>query len=185
MTRSDALRALLVDVRPADAQEATHVADVLELLDLPGDPFSRDRFDPGHVTASAFVLSPDDDAVLLIHHGKLHRWLQPGGHVEPDDADVVAAARREVAEEVGLVDVELVGGGLFDVDVHVIPPHKGQPAHRHYDVRVLFRARHTAFVVGSDARDARWVPLADVNAVESDASVMRAVGRLRSGGHRV
>ena len=36
----------------------------------------------GHVTASAFVLSPDFTSVLLTHHAKLDRWLQLGGHCD-------------------------------------------------------------------------------------------------------
>ena len=122
MTRAEHLRVLLAAVSPADVLEAAHIRQVEGLLSLPGDVFARDHFVPGHVTASAFVWSPDRGSVLLIHHGKLHRWLQPGGHVEPGDLDVIAAARREVAEEVGLDDVDIVGAGLFDVDVHIIPP---------------------------------------------------------------
>lgn len=176
--RRDPLRHLLDAFTPADAVEAGHRDAIRRLLDAPGDPFSRHHFTPGHVTASAFVRSPDGGSVLLIHHGKLHRWLQPGGHVEPADADVIAAARREVAEEVGLTDVDLVGDGLFDVDVHDIPALRGDPAHAHFDVRVLFQARHLDARAGSDARAARWFPLDAVNAVESDASVARAVRKL-------
>ena len=57
---------------------------------------------------------------------------------------------------------------------------KGDPAHGHYDVRVLLQARDLHFQAGSDAKAARWVKLEDVNEVESDASVMRAIHKLRS-----
>ncbi len=169
---------MLRALQAADAAEAKHRRRILELLDVPGDPFSRARFTPGHVTASAFVLSPDGADVLLIHHSKLHRWLQPGGHVDPEDADVVAAARRELAEEVALTDLELVGDGLFDVDVHPIPAHRGDPAHEHFDARVLFRSATRDVSAGSDASAARWVPVAEVPSIESDESVMRAVRKL-------
>ena len=179
MDRRQHLRSLLDAHAPADAAEAAHRDAMRALCDAPEDPFARDHWAPGHFTASAFVLAPDADEVLLVFHGKLHRWLQPGGHVDPDDADILAAARREVAEETGLTDVQVVGEGLFDVDVHVIPARKADPEHRHFDARVLLRARTRAFVAGSDARDARWVPFAAVNAHESDDSVMRAIAKLR------
>ena len=155
---------------------------MLELLAIPGDPFGRSRFDPGHFTASAFVLAPEGDALLLILHEKLHRWLQPGGHIDPSDIDVEAAARRELAEEVGLVGLTLVSTGPFDLDVHDIPPRPDgrEPGHAHFDVRFLFRSATREVRAGSDACDARWVPLAEVGAWESDASVMRAVRRLRA-----
>ena len=55
---------------------------MLALCDNAGDPFSREHYVPGHFTASAFVLSPTRDMLLLVFHGKLHRWLQPGGHID-------------------------------------------------------------------------------------------------------
>lgn len=177
--RRNHLSALLDAFVPHDATERAFVRRLRSLLALPGDVFARDHFVPGHVTASAFVLSPDGASVLLIEHSKLHRWLQPGGHVEPSDPDVLASARREVAEEVGIPELEQVGEGLFDLDIHDIPAMKGDPPHAHFDVRVLLRAPSRTFQAGSDAKAARWVPLHAVNAVESDASVMRAIGKLR------
>ena len=175
------LRTLLQDHQPADDRERTHRDATLQLLDVPGDPFARDHFAPGHVTASAFVLSPDAASLLLILHGKLHRWLQPGGHVDPTDDTVLAAAQREVREEVNLDDLapSPLVTGLLDVDVHVIPARKQDPEHRHFDVRFLFQARDWQFRAGSDAHAGRWVPLAEVGLLESDASVLRAVAKLQ------
>lgn len=177
--RAGGLHALLDVLVPDDAREAGFVERFRALLAGGGDPFSRHHFVPGHVTASAFVLSPDGRQVLLIHHGKLHRWLQPGGHVEPGDVDVLAACRREVHEEVGLEGLEMVGDGLLDVDIHDIPAMKGDPGHAHFDVRILLRARSMDFAAGSDALAARWVPLDEVSEDASDASVMRAIGKIR------
>ena len=179
--RRQPLRDLLRQHAPQDDLERAHRDATLTLLDVPGDPFSRAHFCPGHVTASAFVLSPDGGSLLLILHGKLHRWLQPGGHVDPDDIDVLAAARREVAEEVGLRDVPLspLATGLIDVDVHVIPARKDDPEHRHFDVRFLFQAVDWQFNAGSDAHAGRWVLLGDVSAMESDTSVLRAVAKIQ------
>lgn len=176
------LRRLLTHLSPADAREAEHRDALLALCDAPGDPFARDHWQPGHFTASAFVLSPDGTELLLIFHEKLRRWLQPGGHVEPGDADVVAAAIREVAEETGIVGATAVGEGLFDVDVHVIPARKGDPEHRHFDARILLRAPTRTFAAASDAEAGRWVRLEDVATVETDESVMRAVRKMGRGG---
>ncbi len=178
MNRRQHTAELLRAHQPSDEVEADFVTRMLALARAPGDPFSRDHYSPGHFTASAFVLSPTRDELLLILHGKLHRWLQPGGHIDPDDADVFSAARREVAEETGIRALHILGDGLFDVDIHEIPPLGGQPGHQHFDLRILLVAHTLDLQAGDDAKDARWVPLADVNEVESDASVMRAVGKL-------
>jgi 8-oxo-dGTP pyrophosphatase MutT (NUDIX family) len=177
--RRDLARALLAGLSPHDAQEAGFHERMGALCEVAGDPFARDHFVPGHFTASAFVLSPDERALLLIHHAKLHRWLQPGGHVEPADESLLAAARREIAEEVGIHDAELLGSGAFDLDVHEIPALKGEPAHAHFDVRFLFRAPSLAFEAASDAKAARWVALDEIDLEMSDRSVLRAVEKLR------
>lgn len=116
------------------------------------------------------------------YHRRLERWLQPGGHIDPDDVDIFATARREVAEETGVAGLPAPGGlRLFDLDVHPIPPRPGEPAHEHFDVRVLFRAAATALRPASDARSARWVGFDEVAALGADASVRRAVAKLRAG----
>ena len=178
--RRRALRELLDAHFPADERESDHLESLLALLEIPGDPFARDTFTPGHFTASAFVVSPDGGSILLIHHAKLERWLQPGGHFEPSDDDVFAAAAREVREETGLVAFAPVAAGqLFDVDVHDIPGRKKDPHHRHYDLRVLFRASTDAIAAGDGVTGARWVPLGEVDAAGADESVARAVRKLR------
>ncbi|MCP4807271.1 MAG: NUDIX domain-containing protein [Proteobacteria bacterium] len=160
-----------------DALEGEHLARCRLLAEVPGDPFARDHFEPGHFTASTFVLSPSGDELLMIFHVKLQRWLQPGGHIDPADADALAAARREVAEEAGLTDLELVGG-LFDVDVHVIPARKSEPEHAHHDVRFLFRSPTREIAALDGVSDARWVPLDRVAELETDESIQRVVRKL-------
>ena len=173
------LRALLDAHHPPDDTEASYVESMVALTHLPGDPFSRRHFTPGHFTASAFVISPDGASLLLIHHEKLHRWLQPGGHVEDGDADVFGAAAREVREETGLEAFEpLEEGALFDVDVHDIPALKGEPSHRHYDVRVAFLARSTELRAGAGVTGAKWVRLTEMADAGTDESVLRAVRKL-------
>lgn len=169
----------LASYRPADARELGFVARMQALLEQP-EPFAQSSFEPGHFTASAFVLDPRRESLLLIHHHKLDAWLQPGGHVDVSDPDLEQTARRELHEEVGLDRVDLLHAGIFDVDVHVIPARKDAPAHEHFDVRFAFVAASAELGQSDEILDARWVELGRIDGVSSDGSVRRGAAKLRS-----
>lgn len=86
---------------------------------------------PGHVTASALILDSTGTRVLLCLHGKFHRWVQVGGHCEPGDGTLAAAARREATEESGIAGLRLDPVPI-DLDVHPVTCRGGSV---HYDVR--------------------------------------------------
>ncbi len=138
----------------------------------------RSEFSPGHFTASGFVSDVAGTAVLLIHHTKLGRWLQPGGHIEPGDATVEAAIRREVAEETSLVGLERLGEGLLHIDAHPIPAHGAEPAHVHIDLTMGFRAVDDRIGSLEEVIDARWVSFDELDAVDSDGAVHRGAAAL-------
>lgn len=165
-------------------QDAPVVARFRQLLTRTAAPLSRAQFEPGHITCSACVLSADGGEVLLLHHAKLRRWLQPGGHVEPGDVAPLAAALREVREESGLASLALLpgpgGGALVDVDIHEIPARGPDPAHLHYDLRCALRACGDARLRESEESTAlRWVPLARLPELTDELSVTRLVARSR------
>jgi 8-oxo-dGTP pyrophosphatase MutT (NUDIX family) len=117
------------------------------------------------------------EAVLIIWHERLQRWLQPGGHVEAGDPDPLGAARREVLEETG-VDVSNVPAVLAGVDVHQIPAARGEPAHWHHDLVFGFRMATSGPTVMGEARTA-WRRVDELSAVGADAALRRAVARAR------
>ena len=174
---ADTIRAALVDYVPSDDRERVFREHMLALCDAP-EPFSRSAFVPGHFTASAFVLSPDRRRLLVVYHRKLERWLQPGGHIEPTDASIVDAARREVEEETGVRGTVAVSSGVFDIDVHDIPARRDEAAHEHFDLRVLLVAPDVAVVANDEVAAIRWVELSEIRNLGTDESVLRAVRKL-------
>lgn len=101
----------------------------------------------GHITASAFIVNPNESTLLLIHHKILNRWLQPGGHVDVTDESILEAAFREIEEETNIERKHLKFAKTtkshtipIDIDSHIIPRNskKNEDQHVHHDIRFLF-----------------------------------------------
>lgn len=163
------LIARLKDTRPADWLRCD------ALVDTP-NPCSRKQFEPGHFTASAFVLHPSEPSILLIKHRKLGLWLQPGGHIQPDDDSAEHAARRELEEETGLeAYTSLFDHCPFDLDVHQIPARPDEPEHAHFDLRFAYQAQSTALKAQEDeVSDVAWTPIAALDDIHTDDSVRQS-----------
>lgn len=168
---------MMLEAYDASAEEAEAVVAMLELIDGGPDTLSSEHYDPGHVTASAFVIDKSRSRLLLVHHAKLGLWVQPGGHIDEGE-DVLAAAIREVHEETGITGA-LIREGIFDIDVHPIPAHGDKPAHYHFDVRFLLEATSEEVVLSDEVRDVRWVPFGNIADLVTDQSVLRATAKLR------
>ncbi len=154
-------------------REAEVVGHFLALLADPADPFRRERL-AGHFTASSWLVAADGARTLLTHHRKLGLWLQLGGHAD-GDRDLARAALREAEEESGLPGLS-IAAGIFDLDRHWIPEHKGVPAHWHYDVRYVVRAgADEAFVVSDESHALAW---RDIAALARDDAVDASVRRM-------
>ncbi|MGW1756038.1 NUDIX hydrolase [Streptomyces mirabilis] len=130
----------------------------------------------GHVTASALVIDPVGGRVLLTLHRKLQMWLQMGGHCEPGDPTLAAAALREATEESGIEGLILLPGGPVTLDRHAIPA----PCNWHLDVQYAALAPPEAVAAISDeSLDLRWFPYEEVADV-ADASVVRLLEATRA-----
>ena len=128
------------------------------------------------MTASAIVVRSEFPTVLLVRHAKLGGWLQPGGHVEPEDDSTFAAAVREATEETGLQRFRTpIGEAILDLDVHAIPELGPEPAHLHFDVRHLLVAEVGAVPVPA----ASWFSCDEVPSLDRDGSLTRAVRKAR------
>jgi 8-oxo-dGTP pyrophosphatase MutT (NUDIX family) len=179
-SRVDLIRAL-TDYRPTDSVEQRHRIDMLDLAAASQDPFDRHQFVPGHFTASAFVLHPEGDRVVLVHHARLGIWVQPGGHIEQGDATLGDAAAREVAEETGLRELVPIAHNPFDLDIHIIPALGDQPSHLHHDVRFAFLATTTELAPNHEVLEVAWIGPGDLMALGADHSVLRALEKLLGG----
>ena len=130
---------------------------------------------PGHLTGSAWIVSPDRTHTLLTLHRKLGKWLQLGGHAD-GDPDLLAVALREAREESGLARLRVVSPGIFDIDRHWIPGRGAEPGHWHHDLRFLVEADPAEpLTVTGESRELAWVEVARVGALNPEESMARMV----------
>ncbi len=176
MTRADLIN-LLERYAQSHPDERATASRILALIQSEPRCFLRDCH-PGHITASAWIVSRESRAVLLTHHRKLDRWLQLGGHTD-GESDVLRAAIREAQEESGIAElVPLPRGGeprILDLDVHEIPARQDEPAHQHHDIRFLLEtSEHTPLArQKAESKALRWFPAAGIEARFSEESLAR------------
>jgi 8-oxo-dGTP pyrophosphatase MutT (NUDIX family) len=161
------------------ANEKPFVAQFLHLLQHPA-AFQRHHL-PGHITGSSWIMDASRQFVLLVHHGTLNKWLQPGGHADGEE-NVLNVALREAREETGVLNLKVLKDDFFDLDIHPIPARSGFPNHLHYDVRFLFEAaREEKLVVSEESHDVAWV---NINALhkltDGNPSILRMVEKMES-----
>lgn len=171
----EALIASLIEYRDTTGESAL-VDRFLDLIQNFTAAAHRTTF-PGHLTGSAWVVNAANDAALLLHHRKLGRWLQPGGHAD-GDFNLRRVAEREVAEETGIAGLQLLRPGIYDLDIHEIPKRGAEPEHLHYDIRFAFTAPATAEISANhESLSVRWIPFAEFDYLPLDNSVRRLLTR--------
>ena len=62
----------------------------------------------GHIVASGFIYAKQERKFLVLYHNDLKMFLYPGGHINIDDTTPIIAAKREVKEETGLINLDVV-----------------------------------------------------------------------------
>lgn len=141
------------------------------LVEVP-EAFERSNAQ-GHFTGSGLVVDPFAGRVLLTHHAKMLTWNQLGGHCD-GIRDPFFVAWKEAYEEGGLKNIVPAFDGIFDLDLHPIPEHKGVAEHMHYDVRYLFFADSSeGFVKSAESLDLAWVDLGRVRDYSTTESMLR------------
>jgi len=169
--------------QPADDREARDRATISDFVARHEHPFDRAILE-GHLTGSAITVSHDGARVLLLHHRKLDRWLQPGGHGDPGERTGEEVALREALEESGIRGLALHPWAPrpLDVDVHDIPARGREPAHQHLDLRYLVVAPENAVITPDleELHEIRWVPWDEIDSLGPDRGLRRALAKARA-----
>lgn len=171
-----ALASALDLYRPSSTAEAADVALLRSVL--AGDPW--DRSTPLHATASALIVHPPTQRVLLRWHARQRAWLQVGGHADPGETDPLDVALREGVEETGLSDLTpWPDAGIAHVVIVPVPAAPHEPAHEHADVRYVLATEHPdAARPEKPGAELRWLPIAEARSLTTEPNVRETLDRV-------
>jgi 8-oxo-dGTP pyrophosphatase MutT (NUDIX family) len=145
---------------PSAEQEALRAVYVHHLAAHP-DGLLKPCY-PAHLTAGALVLSHDGGQVLLNLHRKARRWFHFGGHIEPVDPGLAAAALREATEESGIANLRLSAEPVH-LSAHDVAFCSPRGPVTHLDVRYAARVpAGTDPVVSDESLDIAWFPVEEL-----------------------
>ena len=130
---------------PFNEQEEHDKAILLKWFESGSDILTREN-EIAHLTASAWVVSPDKKSVLMAYHNIYHSWARTGGHADGDQ-DLLHVALKEAREETGITNLKPVSEGIFSLEMLTVDGHvkRGEyvSSHLHANVTYLLEADET------------------------------------------
>lgn len=127
---------------PFNEQEQCDRALLLEWIESGQNILTRENA-VAHLTASAWVVSPDRSKVLMAYHNLYHSWAWLGGHAD-GESDLLGVAIREATEESGIENVRAVSDKIFSIETLCVEGHEKRgryvPCHLHLNVTYLLEA---------------------------------------------
>lgn len=151
---------------PYNEQEAADKELLLKWLQSGEDISGRDNL-TAHLTASAWVVTPDRKQVLMAFHNLYNSWAWLGGHAD-GNWDLLEVARREAVEESGISGLRAVTGDILSLELLTVNGHEKRgkyvPSHLHLNVTYLFEADPTAplRVKPDENSGVAWIDTADI-----------------------
>ena len=157
---------------PFNEQERADKALILDFIKKNPDAFSRTNL-IAHMTASAWVVNPARDRVLMVYHKIYDSWSWTGGHADGEE-DLAAVALREVREETGVRSARLLTEEIFSLESLTVDGHEKHgayvPSHLHLNVTYLLEAddKDALTVCEEENSGVRWFTLDDALKASSE-----------------
>lgn len=126
----------------------------------------------GHVVASGYVYAKKEKKFLLVYHKDFKKFIYPGGHIDKEDISPIQAAKREIAEETGLIEVKNVSNFEdenvpIDIDTQKIEINKrlNLPQHYHFDFRYVFEIEEIQKIKidASELAEFEWIDIKELS----------------------
>ena len=158
------------DYVPFNEQEEKDREELLRWLSIGGDQVYTRKSRTAHMTASAWVVSPERRYVLMAYHNLYNSWAWLGGHAD-GERDLLQVALREAREESGVQNIRPVSEDLYSVEMLTVDGHEKRGkyvnSHLHLNATYLLEADETdeLFVKADENSGVKWIPIDEVEGV--------------------
>ena len=162
----------LTAYQPYNEQEERDKKLILDAVRQYENIFLRENL-LAHMSASAWIVNQTHDKVLLAYHNLYQAWSWLGGHAD-GDADLLAVALRETAEESGIKSARALSDRIFSIEVLTVNGHEKRgsyvPSHLHLNVTYLLEAdEHDPLFIKEDENSGvKWFSLEEAPAASSE-----------------
>ena len=166
---------------PFNEQEGRDKAQILAFLRSGAELVTREN-QVAHLTASAWVVSPDRKQVVMVFHNLYKSWSWMGGHAD-GDWDLLRVAKKEVMEECGLTELTVVSPDIFSLEILSVAGHekKGKylSSHLHLNVTYLFEAdpSQPLHIKPDENSAVGWVAVEDIPKKSNEAWLRERIYR--------
>ena len=173
---------LVSNYKPYCEEEKIDKEIILDFIEKYDDVTTRDN-KIAHFTTSAWITNKDRTKILMIHHNIYNSWAWVGGHADGDD-DLLYVVKKEIEEETGLTNVELLSNDIFGLNIITVDHHykhnKYVSSHLHFDVEYVFVANELdkLSVKEDENSGVKWVLIDEVNNYTTEEKMKPIYSRL-------
>jgi 8-oxo-dGTP pyrophosphatase MutT (NUDIX family) len=136
-----------------------------------------------HMTSSGFIMNPQLDKVLFIHHKIYNTWTWTGGHAD-GDTDLYEIALKEAREETGVINFKLLLDGMVTLDIIPVFGHvkKGKYicSHLHLNSTYILIAEESEKLIVNEEEtsDVRWIPKNDLDKFSDEPYIIEIYNKI-------
>lgn len=130
-----------------------------------------------HFTASAWVVNKERTKVLMIYHNIYQSWAWTGGHADGEE-NLQKVALREVEEETGLQNLELMDDAIYSLEILTVNGHvkrgKYVSSHLHLNLTFLMEAdeQEATKIKQDENSGVKWVSIEEATKVTNEVQMM-------------
>lgn len=179
------LRTVIAHFRPSCPQEERDQRVMAAFLEQNDDCLMRTNL-TAHFTASAWILNPARDKVLMVYHNLYDSWSWTGGHAD-GDPDLEAVAAREAGEETGVRELKLLSREPVSLEIITVDGHEKRgayvPSHLHLNLTYLMEAgeNQRLSIKADENSGVRWIPVQELPDYVTEPWMMERIYRKISG----